>query len=130
MASVTFAGSTLWNDASTGIDRVQAIVQPGRRRWVLRDLPRGQGKVAKNLGKEPSYVIVPLSYVMSSNEYNTLAGVWDGIVSSAGTLAIPPGQSYANVILLDWRSVRGAPLSDAGTIRYQWQIIGVWQQLR
>lgn len=114
MAVVTFAGTTIWNDTTTGRGRVLPTVSaPTRLREFVRPV-RSNGLIAKDLGRAPGEVIVTMGFNLTSGEINTLRSSIDGLIGSAGTLAIPPGQSYTDCVLVRRVESRAHPVLDGG----------------
>lgn len=134
MATVTFAGQTVWNDAATGRGRVRARSFGPQRRLVPEALPGNEGIILKDLGKDPGLVYLPLRYWMTPAEMAAVEAVLV-IVAGAGvegTLAIPRGISYAHCVLLSRQWDEGDPLEedDSGTIAYERRLDLVFQRVR
>lgn len=119
MATVTFAGTTIWDDSTSGIGPVESQVSDPVRAYAMESLIRGNGAVAKDLGLNPGSVNLALQYRVSSDELNTLLSALYALIGTTGTVTIPPGQSYSNCIMLNRASVRGPATRDAaGTVKY------------
>jgi hypothetical protein len=107
MASVTFAGSTLWDNDATGIDQVLPSADEPVTDWQLVALPQGGGRVAKYLGLSPGAVTIQLQYRMSNSDMSSLRSTINNKIGSFGILSIPPGQTYSRCILRTFQMARG-----------------------
>lgn len=101
MATVTFAGTTIWNDAQTGWGALEPMIVEGSTRWAFDPLPQGDGDIAKELGDEPGLVFLRLFFSFSANgsELASHRSTMRGLKDSYGSLAWPRG-SVTNLVLL------------------------------
>lgn len=134
MAAVTFGSTTIWNDATTGIGPVEPDAIRPMPRFEVVALPRNGGKVAKNLGTDPGRMVLVLRYSMSSSDANTLATTLDGMATAGveKTLSVPPGQSYANALLIYHQMKRGRvrEVGASATKEWEWMAVLVFERLR
>lgn len=93
MAVVTFGGSTLWNNATTGISRVSVFGRGGANRWVAEDLPGGNGGLLKFNGRAPGLYRVVCRYYADDDEQRTIFSAWEAVRGAYGTVSYPAGES-------------------------------------
>lgn len=120
MATVTFAGSTLWSDAGTGVNRPVAVERGRQALLSFEPVIRGSGQIVKNLGTLPEGVEVIVEYRVTGSEYSGLRSTLSGLVGSVGTLAWPPSQSLSNCILAGSQRIRmdAVSMNESGTVVY------------
>jgi hypothetical protein len=113
MSTASFAGTTFWNDAQTGVGRPFSVGSGRRINWALEQLPRGTGLVAKNLGIIPASRQYGFEFNLTSAERATKETLLDGLKGSYGDF-IFRGTTYTGCILmsyeptfLDWVEVSG-----------------------
>jgi hypothetical protein len=99
MATVTFAGTTIWNDATTGRNRVVAVGLESHQRWDVVPLPRS-GSVGKDLGKEGATFAIEVQYDFTGSEWNSHVSTLASLENRFGTLTFPPSRSVPGCIML------------------------------
>lgn len=117
MASLVFAGVTLWNDAATGVGSCRPLYSPKFRVKDVRSLPQGNS-VARLLGKAPGSFLFRLNYLVSSSESATLEALFEGLDGNIGNL-VTPQRTYSRVIMLTPSYDRGdAVIEVPSTVKY------------
>lgn len=129
MATVSFAGTTLWNDAQTGFGVVSFNQSPPVVRYGYEDLPRGTGRIAKNLGTNPGQSVLVLQYRLTSGEETTLRNTLAGVVSLFGTLQVRD-INYTNHVLERYDFVTGPPILEGSTTKRLVSVSILFQRLR
>jgi hypothetical protein len=131
MSSIIFAGTTLWNDASTGRGRPIISESLETINWVLERIPGNGGIIAKNNGIKPGPFVVAARYWLASgSDFSTLYSAISNAKASVGTLSFPPSTSVSNCILLDAR-FENTPVQprEGSTHRYERYMIFQFQAL-
>lgn len=132
-ASVSFSGSTIWNNASgqTGVGSVNIARQLAGIRWDVAPLMAG-GSVAKNLGSEPGGLALALDYHLDTSGISSLTSALEGLTDNYGSLVIPPGQTITNCIMVEPpQFIRGAAVqNESASIVYAVRVILRFQKLR
>ena len=129
MATVVFAGTTLWNDAQTGFGVLRFNQSPPVVRYGYEDLPRGTGRIAKNLGTNPGQSVVVLQYRVTTGEEATLRNTLNGVVSLFGTLQVR-GVSYTNHVLERFEFDTGPPILEGSITKRLVSVSILFQRLR
>lgn len=132
MATVTFAGTTLWNDSSTGVGPVAPAVALPTPVYQITPLARSGVKLAKRLGTDAGRARLVLPYVVTSAEFETLRSTIGGVAGLIGTLAVPPGQSYGSALLIAASVDRGSvrEVGAAGTPKWGLSLVLVFELLK
>jgi hypothetical protein len=132
MATVAFAGSTLWDDGSTGVGRPIVRELGARANYQFEPVVRGKGLIAKNLGEIPEMIEVLVQYRLDGTAYSGLRTTLDGLLNSIGTLAWPPSQSLANCLFIGHERVRESSVmvTEAGATVYAVAQVLSFQRLR
>ena len=113
MATVSFAGTILWNDATTGFGVVGFNQTPPSIRYGYEDLPRGTGRIAKALGTDPGQSVVVLQYRLTAGEESTLRSALAGVVGGFGALSVR-SVNYPNHVLDSYDVQTGQPIVEGG----------------
>lgn len=130
-ATVVFNNTTIWSEAGTGIGRVNCERTVPTTRWAFEELPRGNGMVAKDLGTTPARVVCSMEYALGSSAISGLEATLGAFRGVAGTLEVPPGQSYGTCVLVAVVVARGNPMqTTAGSIVYRVAARLEFQQLK
>lgn len=88
MATVTFAGTNLWNSSTTGEgDPLIFSVATFEARQFL-PMPQGVGEVVLDLRNTGEIFTVVCRYILSDSDAATLRTTQNGIKSSYGTLSV------------------------------------------
>lgn len=121
MATVTFAGSTLWDDSGTGVGRPYAAERGRQAVLVFEPVTRGVGQIVKNLGTIPESFDLFVRYRVSGSQLSGLRSTLNGVVGSTGTLAWPPSQSFSNCILAGSQRIRTevVGITEGGSVVYE-----------
>lgn len=130
MATVTFAGSTIWNDATTGVGRIQPVVMGREQRWQFEPLPQSSGVVAKNIGLEAGQAYIALTYSMTNSEANALTVTVENLLQSVGSVVYNPGQTITDCVLVRKSLQRGQPNLVGATVRWFWTLTLEFQRLK
>jgi len=132
MATVTFAGTTIWNDAATGIGPVNSLVAAKRERRVLEPIPRGNGYISKNTGTEPRLVRVDCAYNLTEAQIDSLQTSLDGLFDKYGTVSVPPSQSFSDCELAEQPQLtrERALMTASGSIVYRVRVTLLFRQLK
>jgi len=101
MSVVTFAGTTLWDDSATGRSRVMDSVKIRSVNWVMEQLPRNGGIIAKDNGDNPDGFIMECLYWLTTAQADTLAETIAGARLGFGDVNFPPNRTIENCILID-----------------------------
>jgi len=115
MATVTFASTTLWNDASTGFGAVALRVVPRRVLYSYEYLPRGTGRVAKATGTEPGEIALVCQYRMQDSAFASFLSGLAAMVTSFGSL-VARGTTYQNLVLEGYEVDQSQPFVEAGVL--------------
>lgn len=86
MATVTFDGTTIWNDAATGVGRVVVFEQLAFQRKSFNFVPAYGGYITKLLGSEPGRIVLVLDYWLNDSEKESLISTVAGKADDTGTL--------------------------------------------
>lgn len=96
MATVAFAGTTLWNDASTGKGRPQRTLEAKSVAWETEVVPGDGALISKDVGDNNGRFYLQMEYWLESSDIGTLISLIEGKRSSIGTVNYPPSNSVAN----------------------------------
>lgn len=131
-STVTFAGSQLWSDSSTGRGPIWRFRQGKLVRWAVIRIP-GEAKIAKNLGAEPGRLQLALNYWMTDSERASLETTLDGLVGTLGSLVVASNtgtETVTNCILVDRGDARaGVVFTPPSTTARQWQYFLTFEKL-
>jgi hypothetical protein len=117
MATITFAGTTLWNDTTSGYGRPVLAVGLPSRTYDYEPLPRGTGLVAKHVGTDPGEVSLVCQYRIADGSFASLLSGIAAAVTSFGTLTIR-GTPYATLVLDGYAVQQSNPMIEGGaTVR-------------
>lgn len=134
MASVTFSGTTVWNDATTGVGRVSVRQSGGTRRWITEELPGGDGGLLKNNGRRTAIITVVCQYFASSSQQTTIKSGWLDLRGSYGSLVTPAGEgtsTLTNCALLEVDFARSDQVEDmSGNVDDIFVVTAQFQKLR
>lgn len=131
MASVQFAGTTIWNDATTGVGPVgvQEIGAVARRlRWPVLG---GNGFGTTELGTDGGGVRLFLQYRLTEAEYGSLRSSIATIRDKRGSISWPPSDFLSDCEIEGSPAIIRGPVVryGDGTVKYQVQVvIGFVQQ--
>ena len=136
MATVTFVGTTLWNSAGTGINRVAHSIRGGTIRWVAEDLPGGNGGLLKNNGRGRGQLSLVCQYYADDNQQDSIYTAWLGVRGGYGTVSFPSGESSRSLnycALIDVQQFRpGEQVEeiDSGDVIDVYTVIATFDKLR
>jgi hypothetical protein len=130
MATLTFSGVTLWNDATTGYGTVRAVGTAAGPVYQFDAIARGNGLVAKEVATDPGNVQVACQYILTDGEFSTLEGVIVGARDNVGSLAVPGQPSKNNFRMVSSTVFRGEPVTLDGSFRRLYQIVYTFQRTR
>lgn len=132
MATLTFGGTTLWNDATGGLRIEQFTVEHARRRFHLIHLPGDNGVVAHDLGGDPESFMLAVPYILGSTAYNTMLNNWSNRTGTVGTLTLASTETrtWNTVLLLGHDEFRGAVKGVAGGVARGVTVMGLFKRLR
>jgi hypothetical protein len=99
MASVTFAGTTIWADTGTGLGDVEPAFGGQHANWAIETIPGGTGLIVKDLGTLPEIIMLSLNYHLSNSAAASLRTSLQGLATSAGAL-VANGVTYSNCVLM------------------------------
>lgn len=131
MASITFAGTTLWDDTATGVGRVQDREATRSINWVIEKLPRNGGLIAKDNGDNPVSFVLAAKYWLTAAQRTTVASSFANVRRLLGAVNWPPGYTITNCILINATLERtGKQLFAPGQdFRYEYLATFQFQQL-
>lgn len=117
MATVVFAGETIWNDniASTGRGALLPQIQRPVDQISYEPIPRGNGVVGKIVGVVPGRVALPLMYVATDSAFNSIVAALQALDGTEGALVIGGKTSIPYCILVSILDADGQPLRRAGS---------------
>jgi len=98
--TLTLSGVTLWDNGLTGLGAVTPAVTPSTPRRTLSPLPRTRTHVVKQHGGAGAIVRLVCEYSLNTTQYNSLGITIQTAFSQQGSLVLPDGRSFSNVILL------------------------------
>lgn len=103
MATITFAGSTVWNDQASGTARgvgtvVYSPAVPSRVREYA-NLIRGNGSVAKNLGYVGGALGVSFLWSLTGASISSTFAMLESLYGKYGTVTLSNGQSFSDCVL-------------------------------
>ena len=100
MATLSFAGTTIWNDSSTGVGRV--LVYSGLKQAVYQSelIPRGQGEILKKLGTTLGEITVVCKFHLPSGDVDNLRSLVEGKVDEQGSLVTPEDGTITNCVMM------------------------------
>jgi len=135
MAVVTFAGTNLWSDASSGVGSVEWNPTPGK---VVRQfeplLAVGAGVVAKQISDSPGEIIVSMRYNATDAQLEALRTVFQGKRTSYGSLVLPTANggstTYANCVMDSHQISRGGAILDGSTLKDTFRVTAYFVQLK
>jgi len=117
MSQVTFRGTAIWDDSVWGRGRVFCAVVGGTERWAFEDYPQGDGRQAKDLGREPGTVQLILEYWWTTAERAAVRSGLNSLRGLAGTVVLPDGESFSDCVMTYRDTSRGDPAVEAGTAK-------------
>lgn len=133
MATASFAGTTFWNDASTGRGNFISVATAASPRYDIRGLPQSPGLVANKIGTTPPRVMIVCIYHLTDSQIADLRSQMATLAASpAATLTVPPGTNTQYCIMAEPPTItRGkAQKSGNGTITYEVQLQAIFQAIR
>jgi hypothetical protein len=136
MAVVSFAGTTLWNNAGTGIGRVLHNVRGGTIRWISEDLPGGNGGLLKNNGRGRGQLQIVCQYYADDTQQDAIYAAWLGVRSLYDTVVFPAGESSRSLnycALIDVQQFRpGEQVEEisSGDVIDAYTVIATFDKLR
>lgn len=98
--TLTLSGVTLWDNATTGLGTVEPSVTPSTPRRTLSPLPRTRTHIVKEHGGIGATIRLVCQYSLNTTQYNSLGITIQTAFGQTGSLVLPDGRSFSNVILL------------------------------
>jgi hypothetical protein len=115
--SLKLSGLTLWDNAVTGVGTITPAVTSEAPYRVLSHLPRTRTHLVKEHGGTGAIVRLTAQYTLSAAEYSSLDVTIQTAYWQLGSLVLPDGRSWSNVILLQAQEIaRGYERVNAGTV--------------
>lgn len=131
MASVVFAGSTIWDSNSTGRGRVACRRKPATTRWVEEIIPGNGEIVAKNNGTSPAIIQASGFFWFTEAQAASKQTQLESLRAANGTLNTPEGMSYNNCIMKNSELVRTSEqCRDGSTQLYVYTFNAIFKQLK
>lgn len=135
MATVSFAGYTIWNDATTGVSAAAHDWDSFSDAQDFSMLPQGNGIVSVVTGLDPGGVSLQLQYVLSDAEEATLQSTLNSLRAQYGTVTYPGGSRAYCRMVGGAKLIRGetvnviSPASRAG-IKHRYNLAITFKALR
>jgi hypothetical protein len=131
MASVTFAGTTLWDTTATGVGRVRDGQQPRSVNWVMEKLPGNGGLIAKDNGDNPSPFALTCMYWLTTAQAIALVTTIEDSRALFGSVNWPPNITKTNCILINAAMERTGQQNTTPSAghRYEYIVSYQFQQL-
>lgn len=114
MATLVFAGTTLWNDASTGVGRLQVIERGRQSQRVESPVVGGVGVFSTQVYVDLGGATVGATYHVS-DEGAAVVSAWAGLVGSVGSL-VWRGRTLTNCVLLGFDTTRTSVLGNGSKV--------------
>jgi hypothetical protein len=130
MATVTFAGSTLWNDATTGFASAAVADTVQGPFYEFERIARGNGLVAKEASSDPGNLQLTLNYTLTESEYTALRTIIVQRRNSIGSLSIPGIPTLNFCVLTSVTIQRSDPVSVAGVVKRFYNAVYTFQRTR
>lgn len=104
MASATFAGTTICNDAAASSFLLAGPIMDsysgGEVRWAFEQVTRGDGEIAKDMGTQCQYVAIYFKlYLVQSTGLASFRTAMLALIRTVGTL-VTPRLSLSSCILI------------------------------
>jgi hypothetical protein len=112
MATVTFDGVTLWNDAATGTGRPELSSQVSWPVYQIEYLIRSGGKISKEAGVDPGRFSLAVTFKFTGAEVTAYRNTVNGLIGRVGTLIVPDQPNATNCQLAY------APIEARGPVAY------------
>jgi hypothetical protein len=96
MATVAFAGSTLWNDASTGKGRPSRVLEAKSIVWGGGVVPGDGAIISKDLADNFGRFFLQMVYWLEDSDIASLISLIEGKRNIIGTVTYPPSNSVSN----------------------------------
>jgi hypothetical protein len=114
---LTLSGLDLWDNALTGLGTITPAVTAEAPNRVLSHLPRTRTHLVKEHGGTGAIVRLTAQYTLSPAQYNSLAVTIQTAYLQLGSLVLPDGRSWSNVILTQAQEVsRGYERVNGGVV--------------
>lgn len=131
MATIQFAGSTIWNDSTTGRARVQDSQGLASTNWVFNTLPGNGEIIAHDNGNKPRVAQVTFTNWLTSAQIASFDNTIEGLLGTEGTASWPPNKSMTNCLLLNPQSGRtGSQMDDGVNFYYEYLTTCIFKQLK
>jgi len=99
MATVVFGGTTLWDDAATGIGGIQCGTELPWAIYQVEYLVRSGGKISKETAVDPGRIIIRVEYRLTAGELTTLRSNINARLRTVGQLAVTDQPALGNCLL-------------------------------
>jgi hypothetical protein len=115
--TLTLSGVTIWDNAATGLGTITPAVTSEAPNRVLSHLPRTRTHLVKEHGGTGAIVRLTAEYSLSPAQYSSLEAIIQTAYLQLGSLVLPDGRTWSNVILLQAQEVsRGYERVNAGGV--------------
>ena len=134
MATLTFGGTTIWNDAGTGKGRPERNITPDKELTSFRVLPGNGALVATNLGTQYGGASFSLQYWLRESESQALETTLQNLKNTTGQVVYTVNSvtewSHSNCKLTDSRLVStGVQCNDGSNHRIEYVLTIQFQKL-